>query len=495
MADLQVSVPDGAQAVRLPDGKIGLFDAGMKDEDIHSHIMKDYPDTFRQEYGGAPQSPIPPRGTLPPPVTPSPSFSRRVGSRIGSNVNAPAGLVKAVLSPSDGSTAGHDQVFPWGDTPAAKVAGVATVGPRAAYRAGSSLLKSWKDPANFAGDIVTAGTGAADLGLPGKSSTAMEGGEGVARPSFGSAPSRGPSSAPSSSLPSIAKDIGTVIAPTMSKRVGAAGRLVKAFTGGADAAVKQGADADAEAALPHQSAGKGSASGPPVSQWGGPVPQKAAFPRKPVWQGGTEAEPVWPSNYQKGSQILSKENGGGANYTADQLSEFKAKYGITDTPARSSDSEWKPRPTPPPPKSRPTPAWKGNGEGTGSAALQRAIPDADVRAHVSTLHDPSLAEATANQARQRAYIESKYPVGKGSLVRQPDPFAPPADHNPGAPLPPPTKSAAPASSQLRKFPMTGKDAVGDINPRPRRYHPEQEITDEEVDNTIPKRGHRILSRR
>lgn len=473
----QPVIPDGAQAVRLPDGKIGLFDAGMKDEDIHSHIMKDYPDTFRQEYGGAPQSPIPPRGTLPPPVTPSPSFSQRIGSRIGSNINAPAGLIKAVLSPSDGSTAGHDQVFPWGDTPAAKIAGAATVGPRAAYSAGSSLLKSWKDPANLAGDVITAGLGMEDTGLPASratsASTAMEGGEGVARPSFGSAPSRGPSSAPSSSLPSIAKDIGTVIAPTMSKRLGAAGRLVKAFTGGADAAVKQGADADAEAALPHQSAGKGSASGPPISQWGGPIPQKAIFPRKAVWQGegGAEAEPVWPSNYQKGSQILSKENGGGANYTADELAKFKSKHGITD-------------------------AGKGTGAGNGgAAALQRAIPDSDVRSNVSTLRDPSLSDATANQARQRAGIESKYPAGKGSLVRQSDPFAPPADHNPGAPLPPPAKSAAPASSQLRKFPMTGKDAVGDINPRPRRYHPEQEITDEEVDNTLPRKGSRILSRR
>jgi hypothetical protein len=38
-------------------------------------------------------------------------------------------------------------------------------------------------------------------------------------------------------------------------------------------------------------------------------------------------EPQWPANYQGGAQSLGK-GGGGANYTADELAEFKKKHGI-----------------------------------------------------------------------------------------------------------------------------------------------------------------------
>lgn len=46
-----------------------------------------------------------------------------------------------------------------------------------------------------------------------------------------------------------------------------------------------------------------------------------------------KAEPEWPAEYKGGAKTLTKGGGGGANYTADQLAEFKKKHGIVDGPS------------------------------------------------------------------------------------------------------------------------------------------------------------------
>ena len=44
-------------------------------------------------------------------------------------------------------------------------------------------------------------------------------------------------------------------------------------------------------------------------------------------------EPAWPAEYQNAPKTMSSTGGGGANYTADQLSALKAKHGIPEIPS------------------------------------------------------------------------------------------------------------------------------------------------------------------
>jgi hypothetical protein len=60
----------------------------------------------------------------------------------------------------------------------------------------------------------------------------------------------------------------------------------------------------------------------PVEHPEHPAPMPQASPAAP------QAPAQWPANYQGAPKTLDGGGGGGANYTADQLAEFKKKHGI-----------------------------------------------------------------------------------------------------------------------------------------------------------------------
>lgn len=427
---------DEFQYVRMPDGSYGKFRADAPPDVIRSAIQKDFPDHFRSA-----ASPIPPPALR----RPDPMHQHY---NIGPEDKTPVPL--------------QDELMNMGKSLLKSMYGVtgpgaihhviqSNVGSPANRAAGRQSLEDSILPAlmlAIPGAEEGAGEASGMAGRAARSSTNLS----EAIPSRSSAV-RPPASAPflgrttTPTTGGVASDLLELVAPKASARLKAGGRLLGRIKGRAE-----------EANPPD--------SPEPIKFRPGEATSTAPIVRRN------------PSTYAAPMEQAPKST-----------QEILTRSKIT-----------KPRPP------RPEPAWKrlqkteggksekgGEGEkseksgksGEGDAVKRTDNPFDDTVGASSTIEqDPTMPRPP----QRRATDALKRERGTGS----------PADR---APANAPTNAPVTATSTAKNTPAVRKfkmGQTGDINPHPRRYYPEQEITDEEVKRALAGRkgdGSRRLRKR
>lgn len=345
----------GSQYIELPDStpenpSYGEFPADAADADIHRQITIAYPDQFNQLSKGMPtimrrsdKGNLPPAGRVPPVNMHKSYMIGDPNDDPESDSNSMLGIAKGMIKGpvNDAVTmtrAGYQSAAkglmrnksaPLGEPPS-----MAEFKPAAMNTAIAMM-------GGVGEESVTAGSGASSKLIRQAESapppTSTPGAYGRSSGRTGTSVGGGAGTASG-----IASDIGDLMQPKWMKAI----KLIKKHAsaiGSDETGGEVNANPNPNAApLPHPLAGKG-VFGTPVSEWGSRVqPPRSATPRpEPAWKSAKADDNFeWPDNYRGGAKTLTKNDNGGANYSAEDLAALKQKHGIsTNSPVSQASTK------------------------------------------------------------------------------------------------------------------------------------------------------------
>lgn len=456
-------------------------------------------------------------------VARQPTFSDRIGQRMDQNLRQ---VPEAVLHSLSGHETTADRSMGEGirdnmvgsdsDSAITRLSKIGTIGPRMVIDAVKGAVS---DPASAAGDIMSAvvgegamggerGSGArsavpeveAEAGASSKvSGQGRSGPGGMGNRTRTTVPSGTAESTLSKATSLLKKGgLGSDIASFVVGHRG--GKLLDIFSNLAKGK-EPAAAAAAEAPLPHAGAGKG-VFGTPVEQWGrtldspSTVREGAPFPRRPSWQSLPNVD-VSEGGHSVQNTVADQASTAGQQGSADRVA---TEVQMSPAPQRLvRRAGFNPDPTSAKvPSAIPSQEYDPN-VGVGpkeqdSGAKVRAEKPPMSREKRVRVRTPEEQENTQYWKQARAELGGEsVPVG-GTVGGK-------SQHSGVGSVSSATteqiearvnelKSQSAAAklkkgpASVTKVPSTGVKSVGDINPHPRQYHPEQPMSDDAVGRAL-----------